>query len=62
MHAKALVIDRKISLIGSANITDTAMLRNIELGLLVRDRAIATEIVETIESLKAQEILRDCSG
>jgi cardiolipin synthase A/B len=60
MHAKALVIDREISLIGSANITGTAMLRNIECGVLVRDRTISTEIVESIESLLSRKIVRKC--
>lgn len=54
LHAKALVIDRRTVLIGSANITDMAMLNNIEIGLVVRSRTIASEIVESIESLTAQ--------
>jgi phosphatidylserine/phosphatidylglycerophosphate/cardiolipin synthase-like enzyme len=59
MHAKALIVDRQISLIGSANITDTAMLNNIELGVIVRDRAVASEIVESLESLIARGVLRE---
>lgn len=59
MHAKALVVDRQISLIGSANITDTAMLNNIELGVIVRDRAVASEIVESLESLIARGVLQE---
>ncbi len=60
MHAKALVIDRKTALVGSANITSTAMLRNIELGILLRDESAAGNIVESIEDLLAQGILRTC--
>ncbi|MFR9770673.1 DISARM system phospholipase D-like protein DrmC [Nocardia sp. SC052] len=61
MHAKALVIDRMTALIGSANITGTAMLRNIELGTLLRDRSAAAHIVESVESLMAQGIFTRCA-
>jgi phosphatidylserine/phosphatidylglycerophosphate/cardiolipin synthase-like enzyme len=60
MHAKALIIDRAAALVGSANITNTAMLRNIEVGILVRDRSAATQIVESVESLLARGILTLC--
>ncbi len=36
MHAKILVIDGRVALIGSANLTGMAMLHNLECGLLVR--------------------------
>lgn len=62
MHAKALVIDRKMSLIGSANITGPAMLKNIECGVLLRDPAIAAEIVASVESLISRQILQECFG
>jgi cardiolipin synthase A/B len=62
MHAKALVIDRKLSLIGSANITGTAMLRNLECGVLLHDPAISAEIVGYIESLLSRKILQECLG
>lgn len=59
MHAKALVIDRAIALIGSANITGTAMLRNIECGILTRDARIATEIAESVDLLYTRKVLRE---
>ncbi|MFD7008095.1 DISARM system phospholipase D-like protein DrmC [Rhodococcus jostii] len=59
MHAKALVIDRTIALIGSANITGTAMLRNIECGILTDDAQIAAEIAESVDSLSTRKILRE---
>lgn len=61
LHAKALVVDRKLALIGSANITDMAMLQNIEIGLIARDGTVAREIVESIESLTARGVLYDCT-
>lgn len=62
MHAKALVIDRKVSLIGSANITGTALLRNLECGVLLRDAAISAEIMESVESLVSRKILQQCNS
>jgi phosphatidylserine/phosphatidylglycerophosphate/cardiolipin synthase-like enzyme len=36
MHVKAVIVDRRVILVSSANLTDAAMDRNMELGLLVR--------------------------
>ncbi|MGW5289759.1 DISARM system phospholipase D-like protein DrmC [Rhodococcus pyridinivorans] len=58
MHAKVLVTDRHTVLIGSANITGTAMLRNIECGVLIHDEKIAYEITTSIETLIARDELR----
>ena len=62
MHAKALVIDRKVALIGSANITGPAMQKNIECGVLLRDPDTAAEIVASVESLVARQVLEECYG
>ncbi|MDH6291898.1 DISARM system phospholipase D-like protein DrmC [Rhodococcus opacus] len=62
MHAKALVIDRKIALVGSANITGTAMLRNLECGVLLHDKQIAAEIAESIDGLLSRDTLQDYHG
>lgn len=44
LHAKAIVIDDEVALVTSANLTEAALDRNIELGLLVRDSALAASI------------------
>lgn len=44
LHAKAVVADDEAVFITSANLTEAALDRNIELGLLVRDRALAASI------------------
>ena len=36
LHAKVLVVDRRVALVGSANLTAFALERNLECGLLVR--------------------------
>ena len=44
MHAKCVVIDGQEALVTSANFTEAAQERNIELGLLVDSHAIACRI------------------
>jgi len=41
LHAKAVIVDEEALFVTSANLTEAALERNIELGLLVRDRALA---------------------
>jgi phosphatidylserine/phosphatidylglycerophosphate/cardiolipin synthase-like enzyme len=38
------VIDDEVALVTSANLTEAALDRNIELGLLVRDRPLAASV------------------
>ena len=51
MHAKCVVIDGQEALVTSANFTEAAQERNIELGLLVDSHAIAQRIEEHFMSL-----------
>jgi phosphatidylserine/phosphatidylglycerophosphate/cardiolipin synthase-like enzyme len=51
LHAKAVVADDEAVLVTSANLTEAAFDRNIELGLLVRDRALAGSIVAHFRGL-----------
>lgn len=44
LHAKAVVADDETVFVTSANLTEAALDRNIELGLLVRDRALALSV------------------
>jgi hypothetical protein len=44
LHAKVVVTDDEAVFVTSANLTEAAFDRNIELGLLVRDRALASSI------------------
>jgi hypothetical protein len=46
MHAKCVVIDRKLAFISSANFTEAAQQRNIEVGALIRNQRFATQLVE----------------
>jgi phosphatidylserine/phosphatidylglycerophosphate/cardiolipin synthase-like enzyme len=44
LHAKAVVVDEEVVFVTSANLTEAALDRNIELGLLVRDLALAASV------------------
>jgi len=51
LHAKALIVDHKVVLITSANFTEAALDRNIELGVLMRDQALAASIASHFQVL-----------
>jgi len=51
LHAKLLAADEKIAVVGSANLTDRALVRNIELGIIVRDPEVVRRMVSHFRSL-----------
>ena len=58
LHAKALVVDGETVFITSANLTEAAFDRNIELGLLTRDRRLAATITTHFQGLIDTKLLR----
>src|SRR5690606_25757394 len=58
LHAKAVVADDEAVLVTSANLTEAALDRNIELGLLVRDRALGISLTRHLQLLIDRELLR----
>ena len=62
LHAKAVVADEDTVFVTSANLTDAALDRNIELGLLVRDRALAGSIVAHFRGLIDRGMLKVLPG
>lgn len=58
LHAKALVADEEAVLVTSANLTEAAFDRNIELGLLVRDPALAASVSGHFRALVDRGLLR----
>jgi phosphatidylserine/phosphatidylglycerophosphate/cardiolipin synthase-like enzyme len=58
LHAKAIVADDEAVFITSANLTEAAMDRNIELGILVRDRAFALAVGGYFRSLIDRDLLK----
>jgi phosphatidylserine/phosphatidylglycerophosphate/cardiolipin synthase-like enzyme len=51
LHAKAVVVDDEVVFVTSANLTEAALDRNIELGLLVRDDALAASMSSHFQRL-----------
>jgi len=57
LHAKAVVADEEAVFITSANLTEAAFDRNIEMGLLVRDPALAASVCTHFRGLIERELL-----
>lgn len=51
LHAKLIVADERIALVGSANLTDRALASNLELGVIIRDPDVALRIDRHFRSL-----------
>lgn len=51
LHAKAVVVDDEALFITSANLTEAAGERNIEMGVLQRDRGMALTVITYFQSL-----------
>lgn len=58
LHAKAMVVDDERVFVTSANFTEAALDRNIELGVLVRDSAMAASIKAHFKGLAETGLLR----
>jgi len=57
LHAKAVVVDDKTVFVTSSNLTEAALDRNIELGLLVRDPALTVSITTHFRTLIEKGLL-----
>lgn len=57
LHAKCVVVDARWSLVTSANFTDRAQTRNIELGVLIEDEAFGTKLVAQWRVLVGQRLV-----
>ena len=56
LHVKCVIVDEKIAMFGSANLTYHGMKGNIELGLVVKDERTVKTIVHQLCSLKNEMI------
>lgn len=57
LHAKAVVVDDEALFVTSANLTEAAQERNIEVGLLVRDRTLAMTLSQHFRVLIERKLL-----
>lgn len=62
LHAKCIVIDRRIAFVTSANFTQAAQYRNIEVGALIRSSVFASELQQHFERLLACDRLLAAPG
>lgn len=62
LHAKCVVVDDLLTLIGSANFTARAQTRNIEAGVLIEDRAFAERVSGQWRSLVDAGLVRRYVG
>jgi len=58
LHAKCVAADEESVFISSANFTEAAQNRNIEIGLLVRSEALARRITNHFDGLIATRVLK----
>jgi cardiolipin synthase A/B len=59
VHAKCAVSDGKIAFITSANLTNAAMERNMELGVLIKEGKLPRKLNLHLEALKTTKIIRE---
>jgi len=59
LHAKCLIVDRKVALVTSANFTEAAQHRNIEAGIIIKHGPIIERLAIYFESLR-QTVLKHC--
>jgi phosphatidylserine/phosphatidylglycerophosphate/cardiolipin synthase-like enzyme len=57
LHAKCVIVDRREALITSANFTDAARNRNIEVGLCLRQPDMVNRLAVYFEALIAKNVL-----
>jgi cardiolipin synthase len=58
LHAKVIVVDDQVALVGSANLTSRAMESNLECGILIRSGPQPRAIRDHITGLYAAGLLR----
>jgi len=56
LHAKCIVVDRRELFVSSANFTEAAQRRNIEVGVLVRSGSLARQASEFSDPLLADRV------
>lgn len=62
LHAKCVVIDERIAFISSANFTEAAQVRNIEVGVLLRSAFLAQQLANHFATLADRHILQRVPG
>jgi phosphatidylserine/phosphatidylglycerophosphate/cardiolipin synthase-like enzyme len=58
LHAKCVVVDGKTSFVSSANFTEAAQERNIEVGVLLRSQIVAERLIGFFAALVSTGAVR----
>lgn len=59
VHAKCAIVDDKIALITSANLTNRAMSENMELGVILREGHLPRQLYKHFEALISEKIIHE---
>lgn len=62
LHAKCVVVDKESVFVSSANFTEAAQNRNIEVGLLIQSHHLARKIADHFEALVEQGVVKSIPG
>lgn len=61
LHAKCVIVDRRVAIITSANFTEAAQRKNIEAGVLIRHEPLVTRLSDYFGALRNSGQLQPCS-
>jgi phosphatidylserine/phosphatidylglycerophosphate/cardiolipin synthase-like enzyme len=61
LHAKCVIVDRKAAIITSANFTEAAQRRNIEVGMIIRYEPTICRLTDYFSSLRESKRLVRCT-
>ena len=56
LHAKCVVVDKELAFVSSANFTEAAQTKNIEVGVTLRSAAFAKRLAEHFEARRRREL------
>lgn len=56
LHAKVIAADRRVALLGSANLTGRALTDNVEIGVILRDRRVVGRLTDHLLWLTGPEV------
>jgi len=51
LHAKCIVVDRRVAFVSSASFTEAGQMRNIEAGVVIRSAHFASKLASHFETL-----------
>jgi phosphatidylserine/phosphatidylglycerophosphate/cardiolipin synthase-like enzyme len=62
LHVKCVVVDKEVAFVSSANFTEAAQARNIEIGILLRSRTLSEQLANYFQVLAHRKVLVSVLG